>query len=74
MSKINRTSLALFYSSIIDFGFNHLEKDLMKKYTKMVNKAYEESKIVNKLEIARAFDLGKIKRDGEQYYIETYEI
>ena len=74
MSKINRTSLALFYSSIIDFGSNYLENDLRDKYYDMVNEAYDEAKKENKAEIARAFDMGKIKRTGKEYYKETYEI
>jgi len=73
MSKINRTSLALFYSSIIDFGSNYLENDLRDQYTDMVNEAYDEAKKVNKAEIARAFDIGKIDRTGKDYYKETYE-
>jgi hypothetical protein len=73
MSKINTTSLALFYSSIIDFGSNYLENDLRDQYTDMVNEAYDEAKKVNKAEIARAFDIAKIKRTGKDYYKETYE-
>ena len=74
MSKINRTSLVLFYSSIIDFGGNYLDNDLRDKYVDMVNEAYDEAKKENKAEIARAFDMGKIKRTGKEYYKETYEI
>jgi hypothetical protein len=39
----------------------------------MVNEAYDEAKKVNKSEIARAFDIGKIDRTGKDYYKETYE-
>jgi hypothetical protein len=70
---MNMTSVALFYSSIIDFGLNFLDEDLCDQFEEMVEKAYEEAKELNILEISRAFDMGGIKRTGLDYYKETYE-
>lgn len=69
---MSRTSLALFYSSIIDFGSNFLDEQLRDQFEQMVDEAYEEAKELNIREISRAFDMGKVARTGLDYYNETY--
>jgi hypothetical protein len=70
---MSRTSIALFYSSIIDFGTNFLDEQLRDQFEEMVEEAYEEAKELNIREISRAFDMGKVQRTGTDYYKETYE-
>ena len=70
---MSRTSLALFYSSIIDFGSNFLDEQLRDQFEQMVDEAYEEAKELNIREISRAFDMGKVARTGLDYYNETYD-
>ena len=55
---MSRTSVALFYSSIIDFGSNFLDEKLRDQFEEMVEEAYEEAKELNIREISRAFDMG----------------
>lgn len=69
---MSRTSVALFYSSIIDFGSNFLDEKLRDQFEEMVEEAYEEAKDLNIREISRAFDMGKVSRTGIDYYNETY--
>ena len=70
---MSRTSVALFYSSIIDFGSNFLDDKLRDQFEDMVEEAYKEAKELNIKEISRAFDMGKVKRTGKDYYNETYK-
>jgi hypothetical protein len=67
------TSIALFYSKIIDFGSNFLDDKLRDQYEEMVEQAYIKAKELNIKEISRAFDMGKVKRTGLDYYNETYK-
>jgi hypothetical protein len=69
---MSRTSLALFYSSIIDFGSNFLDEKLRDQFEEMVEEAYKEALELNIREISRAFDMGKVNRTGLDYYNETY--
>jgi len=70
---MSRTSVALFYSSIIDFGSNFLDEKLRDQFEEMLEEAYQEAKELNIREISRAFDTGKVVRTGLDYYNETYE-
>lgn len=70
---MSRTSIELFYSSIIDFGSNFLDNKLRNQFEEMVEKAHDEAKELNIKEISRAFDMGKVERTGLDYYNETYK-
>jgi hypothetical protein len=70
---MSTTSIALFYSKIIDFGSNFLDDKLRDQYEEMVEAAYIKAKELNIKEISRAFDMGKVKRTGIDYYNETYK-
>ncbi len=70
---MSTTSIALFYSKIIDFGSNFLDEKLRDQYEEMVEQAYIKAKELNIKEISRAFDMGKVKRTGLDYYNETYK-
>ena len=69
---MSTTSIALFYSKIIDFGSNFLDDKLRDQFEDMVEEAYKEAKELNIKEISRAFDMGKVARTGLDYYNETY--
>jgi hypothetical protein len=69
---MSTTSIALFYSKIIDFGSNFLDDKLRDQFEEMVEEAYDKSKELNIKEISRAFDMGKVARTGIDYYNETY--
>jgi hypothetical protein len=69
---MSTTSIALFYSKIIDFGSNFLDEKLRDQFEEMVEEAYDKSKELNIKEISRAFDMGKVARTGLDYYNETY--
>ena len=70
---MSTTSIALFYSKIIDFGSNFLDDKLRDQFEEMVEQAYIKAKELNIKEISRAFDMGKVKRTGLDYYNETYK-